>query len=68
LLTIEGMTCKECASHVQTALSRVPGVAEARVDYDKQEALVCSRPGADVKAELLVQAVRKAGYRATLKR
>lgn len=67
-LAIEGMTCKDCARHVQQALAMVPGVAEAHVNFAKAEAAVCSRRGSDVKAQALFDAVRKAGYRAKLKR
>lgn len=68
LLAIEGMTCKECATHQQKALANVPGVAEAKVNYAKAEASVCAKPGANVSAETLVKVVEKAGYKAKVKR
>lgn len=68
VLSIQGMTCETCAAHVQTALAKVPGVAEARVSYKKSEAMVCTKAGADVPVATLIKVVEKAGYKATLKR
>ena len=68
LLAIEGMTCQECATHVQKALANVPGVAEAKVNYAKAEASVCAKQGVNVASETLVKVVEKAGYKAKVKR
>ncbi len=62
-LEIEGMTCASCVRSVETALQRVPGVAEASVNLATERARVrfdASR--ADLDA--LVRAVEGAGYRA----
>jgi Cu+-exporting ATPase len=67
LLGIEGMTCENCAAHVQKALTQVPGVAEAKVTYAKGEASVCIKKGTAVTDETLVKAVEKAGYKAKVK-
>ena len=67
VLSIQGMTCEQCAAHVQKALVQVAGVAEAKVNYAKAEASVCTRPGANVTGETLVKVVAKAGYKAKLK-
>lgn len=66
-LSIQGMTCEQCAVHLQKALAKVPGVAEAKVIYAKAEASVCTRPGANVTGETLVKVVEKAGYKAKVK-
>ncbi len=67
VLSIEGMTCESCAAHVQKALLKVPGVAEAKVNYSKGEATVCSKARADVSVASLTDTVKRAGYKATLK-
>lgn len=67
LLGIDGMTCKGCAAHVQKALLKVPGVVEAKVNYAKAEATVCTGSGSNVTGETLVKAVEKAGYKAKVK-
>lgn len=67
VLSIQGMTCEDCATHLQKGLSAVPGVAEAKVHFRKAEASVCTKPGADVTPEALVKAVEKAGYKAKVK-
>ena len=68
VLSIEGMTCKECATHVQKALAKVSGVAKASVSFDKSEADVCTRAGSNVRTDDLLKAVEKAGYKAKVKR
>ena len=68
LLEIEGMTCNECATHVQKSLANVPGVAKASVSFEKSEADVCTRPGANVRVEDLLKTVEKAGYKAKVKK
>ncbi|WP_034389024.1 heavy-metal-associated domain-containing protein [Deinococcus sp. YIM 77859] len=55
---VTGMTCAHCASSVESALKRVPGVANASVKYIRKEATVEGQ--ADSQA--LKQAVREAGY------
>ena len=67
VLSIQGMSCEECAVHVQKALEQVAGVAEAKLSYAKAEASVCTKPGSTVTGETLVKAVKKAGYKAKVK-
>src|SRR5690606_30299684 len=38
--TIQGMSCQGCRSHVETTLSKVPGVQGATVDLEKGEAAI----------------------------
>ena len=68
LLSIEGMTCKACATHVQKSLAKVSGVAKASVSFEKSEADVCTKTGTNVRVEDLLKAVEKAGYKAKVKR
>jgi copper-transporting P-type ATPase V len=63
-LDISGMTCGSCATRVQRTLSRQPGVSEALVNYATGRATVALESGA-VDPELLMAAVRKAGYGAS---
>lgn len=37
---IEGMSCMGCRQHVEDELNKVPGVRQAMVDLEKQEAVV----------------------------
>ena len=58
------MTCLDCARHVTKALEQVEGVAGARVDYRSGRGTIQlshPRPASD-----LIEAVERAGYRATL--
>ncbi len=60
-LPITGMTCAGCASHVEKALSAIPGVAEVSVNLATERASVHFASGS-VSVEQLVAAVRDAGY------
>jgi Cu+-exporting ATPase len=63
-LDIGGMTCASCAMRVEKALAKVPGVTRASVNLGTERARV--EGDATVDAEALANAVRKAGYEATL--
>ena len=60
-LTIEGMTCDSCASHVGDALHKVPGVDSAEVNYCAGRASVS---GQALDAKALIAAVSALGYSA----
>ncbi len=59
-LPIEGMTCASCSARVERALQRVPGVQQVSVNLASESAAVDL--ASPVAAELLSQAVEKAGY------
>jgi len=59
-MTIEGMTCQGCAAHIESELRKIPGVSEARVDYEKGSAVVVAAP--TVSESDLRRAVEAAGY------
>jgi len=61
-LKIEGMTCNNCAHHVQQALISVPGVEKADVSLAQKQATVQSEGPLDVSAA--IKAVEEEGYRA----
>ena len=60
-LNISGMSCKNCAAHVEKALKGVPGVTEARVDLKAGKATVDYDPAKAGEKEMAA-AVKKAGY------
>ncbi|MDN6030261.1 MAG: cation transporter [Lactococcus plantarum] len=58
-LKIQGMTCKNCVSHVNDALTSVDGVVSAKVNLKKGEAVIkAESPNIDA----LKSAVAAAGY------
>ena len=59
-LPIQGMDCASCASKIERALSAVPGVDNASVNFAAEEATVTLAPGA---APDLAAAVKDIGYR-----
>ena len=65
VLDMQKMTCSLCSITVQKALEKVPGVAGAKVDYDKKTATVKFDPE---KANLaaLVRATTDAGFPAKI--
>ncbi len=61
-LTVGGMTCTACVSHVEHALLRVPGVTEAAVNLATERARVAYIPGlADIPQ--FREALEDSGYR-----
>ncbi|WP_084640381.1 heavy metal translocating P-type ATPase [Meiothermus rufus] len=60
-LGITGMTCAACATRVERALRKVPGVLEARVNLATERAWVRYLPASAGLAEFK-QALREAGY------
>jgi P-type Cu+ transporter len=61
-LEIRGMTCASCATRVEKALAKVPGVTRASVNLATEKATVEVRD--DVAPQALTSAVEKAGYEA----
>ena len=60
-LNVGGMTCAACVSHVESALRRVSGVSDARVNLATEKATVDYVAGI-ASLEQMRQAVQKAGY------
>jgi mercuric ion binding protein len=60
-LDVQNMTCPVCPITVKKALERVPGVTDAKVDFDKKTASISFDPD---KANLaaLTKATADAGY------
>ncbi len=63
-LVIADMTCASCVGRVEQALERVPGVLKATVNLATERAAVQIASGA-LTAEVLIQAIKRAGYQAT---
>ena len=61
ILDVQNMTCRVCPITVKMALERVPGVTDAKVDFDKKAASISFDPD---KASLaaLTKATADAGY------
>lgn len=63
-LQIGGMSCASCSTRVERALLKVPGVRQATVNLASETASITGLDGLD--PALLIGAVRKAGYQASL--
>lgn len=63
-LAIYGMHCSSCAGIIEKQLSKVPGVSKANVNFAAEKALVNS--DGSVQSAALLDAVKKAGYRAEM--
>ena len=59
LLNLTGLTCDDCARHVETALNSLSDVT-AYVTYEP--ALATVRHNGDISADALLRAVEDAGY------
>lgn len=64
-LHVEEMTCASCRVAVRTALTKLEGVKDARVDVAKGSATVDYDP-IKVTPQQLVHAVNRLGYQASL--
>nr|WP_313900993.1 heavy metal translocating P-type ATPase [Burkholderia pseudomallei] len=64
-LDIAGMTCASCVGCVEKALAQVPGVARATVNLATEKATVDADADAHVDTARLIDAVKRAGYRAS---
>lgn len=63
ILRSEDFSCPSCVTKLETALSRVPGVAVARVHFATGRIVVEHEPDR-ASVETLVETVRRSGYRA----
>lgn len=63
-LTIEGMRCNNCASHVERALKGVAGVSGVAVSLkDKQAVVECDEE--NVTPQQLIRAIEDEGFGAS---
>jgi copper chaperone CopZ len=60
-LTVQGMTCGNCARSVERKLASTPGVTKAKVDLEAARATV-EYDTSQVKPDVLANAVRQLGY------
>jgi Cu+-exporting ATPase len=60
VLSIDGMMCMHCVSHVSEALQALEGVKSVDVNLKKGEAVIYSEKG--IKDEVLSKAIQDAGY------
>jgi len=63
-LNISGMHCSSCAAIIERSLMKISGTKEARVNFAAEKASILF-DGKAGKKEDLIEAVKKAGYRAT---
>lgn len=66
-LSVPGMTCAACPITVKKALTRVEGVREAAVSYERREAVVTFDDEA-TGVDALLKATADAGYPSSVKR
>lgn len=64
-LSIEGMSCVTCANGIEKSLMQVGGVEEVIINFATGKGVIHTTND-DVTAELLIEKVHEAGYRATL--
>lgn len=66
VLDVPGMTCQFCPITIRKALEKVPGVIEAKADYETKSATVVFDP-AKTNVAALTAATANAGYPSTPK-
>ena len=60
-IAVSGMTCEDCATHLNTALKRIKGVLSAEASYPKKNVTVVYDPR-QVTIDRIRQGVTDAGY------
>ena len=66
-LAVPSMDCPVCPITIKKALTKVPGVTDTKVDFDKREAVV-TFDDAKATVEQLTQSTGNAGYPSSVKR
>ncbi len=66
-LDVPGMTCEFCPITIRKALKKVPGVIDAKADFDTKTATVSFDPD-KTNIDELMKATADAGYKSTLKK
>lgn len=64
-ITVNGMTCTSCATHVQGALEKIPGVNVAVVSYPESRAQVMADTA--VSHEQILAAIAALGYQGSIR-
>ena len=64
-LSLTGMHCASCASLIERALNKTPGIEQASVNFAAEKAYV-TYDGSQVSVDGLLSAVRRAGYKAAV--
>ena len=59
-ISVEGMSCQHCVSHVKEALSELNGVTSVDVNLEAKSAVL--EASTDVKDEDIKYAIDEAGY------
>ena len=67
VLDVQNMTCNLCPVTVRKSLEHVPGVSQARIDFEKKTATVTFDPD-KTTAAALVRATTDAGYPSTARK
>ena len=60
-ISVGGMMCEHCAAHVQDALTKIEGVASAKVDLSNKKVAIKTKR--DLSEEELRNAIEGAGYK-----
>jgi Cu2+-exporting ATPase/Cu+-exporting ATPase len=63
ILSIEGMSCKNCVHHVETALKELPAVEIVSVDLKKGLANITLNR--EVSNDTLINTIDEVGYKVT---
>lgn len=65
VLDVQNMTCSMCSITIRKALEKVPGVIDAKVDYDHKTATV-KYDGDKTNPPALIKATTNAGFPSTV--
>ncbi len=66
-ITVNGMTCTSCATHVKVALEKIPGVNGAVVSYPESRARVSADAAVTVSHDQILAAIAALGYQGSIR-
>ncbi|HBP0978992.1 heavy metal translocating P-type ATPase [Comamonas sp. Y6] len=61
-MRVEGMDCASCVAKIETALARMPGVSDVRVNFTSETLGLTLAPGAATKANDIEKTVKSLGF------
>lgn len=67
VLDVQNMTCSTCPLTVKAALKKVPGVTDAKINFDNKTATVTFDPD-QLDSAALIKATTDAGYPSTARK
>ena len=57
-----GMDCPGCHGAVEKLVKKIPGVTDAKANWEEQKITIATEPGSDVNDEVIFDAIKRANF------